>query len=427
LLGALPAERLDWLVPGMLREKVIALLRGLPKELRRELVPIPEAADRFLESLHGSQRGSLFEHLAAFVTGRAGRATDAAVFAGVALPAALRLNFRVLAAGGRELRRSRDLDSLRRELKSAGAATEVVAPGHAWEREGVRRWDFGAVPADIVVGIAGVSVRMYPGIQDTGDAVRLRLYPSAVPAALATRDGVVRLAALAMPQQHDLVRRNCATDRELVLHAAASGIGRGLFDEIADRAVAEAIHANLGREPANAMEFAAAVDAARSAVAAQGGELQRHARVTLAALREARSALGALGAPAFARARESISQQVTSLVAPGWMRRTPDPWLRQLPKYLQAAARRAERLRNDVERDRKLHEQLVPYESAMRELELARDGEALAAPEQERLRWMLEEFRVSLFAQELRTLRPVSAKRLDEQLRLARRESGRAA
>jgi ATP-dependent helicase HrpA len=427
LLGSLSPERLEWLVPGMLREKVVALMRGLPKELRRELVPIPEAADRFLESLQGVQDGSLFEHLAAFVTERAGRATDAAVFAGIALPAALRLNVRVLDAGGRELRRSRDLDSLRREMRAAGGAAAVVAPGHPWDREDVRRWDFGEIPPEITVRIAGVTVRMYPGIEDTGDAARLRLYPGAAQAGLATHDGVVRLAALAMPQQHDLVRRTCSTDRELVLLAAASGMGRSLFDEIADRAVDEAIRVTGRREPRNAAEFHAAVDAARAGVVQQGGELQRYARQTLAALKEARAALGTLDTPVFAVAHYSISRQLAALLAPGWMRRTPDPWLRQLPKYLRAASRRALRLANEAGRDRALHDQVIPYESALRELESAHAGDTLPAPERQRLRWMLEEFRVSLFAQELKTLRPVSAKRLDEQLRLARRESGRIA
>jgi len=425
LLGALSPERLDWLVPGMLREKVVALLRGLPKELRRELVPIPDAAERFLESLTGGRDGSLLGQLAKFVTTRSGRATEASAFAGIALPDALRLNFRVLDASGHEIRRSRDLDSLRRELRPAGAA--VVAPGHAWDRAGVRRWDFGEIPAEITVRIAGVSVRMFPGIEDTGEAVHLRLYPGATQAGLATRDGVVRLAALAMPQQHDLVRRTCAGDRELALLAAAAGMGRGLFEEIADRAVAEAMHASEGREPRNAAQFDAVVGAARAGVAEQGDELQRYAHNALAALKEARSTLDALGTPAFAAARDSIAHQLATLVAPGWLRRTPDPWLRQLPKYLRAASRRAARLRNGVERDRMLHEQLIPYESALRELKLANAGGTSPAPERERLRWMLEEFRISLFAQDLKTLRPVSAKRLHEQLRLARKESGRAA
>ena len=425
LLGSLTQQQLDWLVPGMLREKVVALLRGLPKELRRELVPIPDAADRFLESLQAEQGGSLFSRLAEFVTERAGRVTPAEAFSRILLPAALRLNLRVVDANGHEIRMGRDLDSLQRELKSSTAGALIAAPGTDWNRDHLRRWDFGDIPAEVSVRIAGVSVRMYPAIEDMGHSVRLRLLPGATQAARATCDGVTRLAALAMPQQHDLVRRGCAADRDLVLLAAASGMGSALFDEIADRAVADAIAASGRDQPRSAADFEKLVDAIRSGVAGQGDELQRCARSTLSALKEARSALDPLGTPALALARDSISQQVAALLAPGWLRRTPDPWLHQLPKYLRAASRRAARVRDAVERDRMLHDQLVPYEAALKELGLAREGTSGPAPEGERLRWMLEEFRVSLFAQELRTLRPVSAKRLDEQLALARSESGR--
>jgi ATP-dependent helicase HrpA len=141
----------------------------------------------------------------------------------------------------------------------------------------------------------------------------------------------------------------------------------------------------------------------------------------LVAAKEARAALEGLGGAVFAVQRQSIERQLKALLAPGWVRRTPEPWFHQLPKYLRTMARRAARVRNEVERDRKLDAQVAPYEAGLRELASKADP-SKPAPERDRLRWMIEEFRVSLFAQELKTLAPVSAKRLDEQLRLARRE-----
>jgi len=272
---------------------------------------------------------------------------------------------------------------------------------------------------------AGVVLRMYPGIEDDGAAVRLRLYPTAALAQEQTHDGVLRLAALAMPQQHDLVRRTCAADRELTLLAATAGFGKGFFEEIADRAVADAVAAADGRLPRDSVEFEARIDTGRARVADCGAEVARVARATLLALKDARAALAQLGAPAFKATREAVTRQLEARLAPGWVRHTPAPWFVQLPKYVRAAARRLERLRDGVERDRLLQAQLAPYEAALHEIEAAADPER-AGVERERLRWMIEEFRVSLFAQELRTLLPVSARRLDEQVRLARREAGRA-
>jgi ATP-dependent helicase HrpA len=222
-----------------------------------------------------------------------------------------------------------------------------------------------------------------------------------------------------MPQQHDLVRRMCASDREFALLAASAGLGRALFDEVADRAVADALEATGAAMPRNAAEFEALADAARARVADCGAEVLRVARATLAALKEARGPLKALGAAVFESSRQTIEGPLDALVAPGWVRRTPEPWFHQLPKYVRAAQRRAERMRNDVERDRKLYAQVAPYETALQALDRVAELSQVAS-EREKLRWMLEEYRVSLFAQELRTLTPVSAKRLDEQLRLAR-------
>jgi ATP-dependent helicase HrpA len=140
------------------------------------------------------------------------------------------------------------------------------------------------------------------------------------------------------------------------------------------------------------------------------------------ALKEARAALVALAAPAFAPGRDSIQRQLSALLAPGWVRRTPASAFPQLPKYVKAAARRAQRLRDDVHRDHKLDAQVVPFTAALRDLD-AKCGPFGRGPELERLRWMIEEFRLSLFAQDLRTQGPVSSRRLAAQLEKARDEA----
>ena len=431
LLATLPADRLDWLVPGLLRDKVIALLRGLPRELRRELVPIPDAADRFLAGHATAGQGSLHEALARFVSQAAGRAVTAATIEAIVLPDWLRTRIVVLDGAGHELRAARDLAALRRELRASPAVASTEGAPAEWHRDEVKRWDFGSLPQHVIVRTGGVNLRLYPAVEDAGAVARLRMLASAPAAEAATRGGIVRLAALAMPQQRDLVLRTAASDRELALLAASAGCGKAIYAEIADRAVEEALEGSGVRWPADADGFAAIVDAARARVAASGDDLLRLARNVLAGHRELRASLVPLAAEPFASARGGIERQGAALVAPGWMRRTPHPWLRQLPKYLKAATRRAERLRNDVERDRRLDEQVRPYDVAFATLAAAQ-GAAAHGPALERLRWMLEEFRVSLHAQDLRTLAPVSARRLDELLSAARAEArdptgGRAA
>jgi ATP-dependent helicase HrpA len=142
----------------------------------------------------------------------------------------------------------------------------------------------------------------------------------------------------------------------------------------------------------------------------------------LVALKDVRAALATMSAPVFGAIRESVTRQLDGLLAPGWIRGMPSEWWPQLPKYLKAIARRLERGRSDVERDRRLQAQVDKYDAALWQLEAATVADT-EPNERERLRWMIEEFRLSLYAQELRTLQPISAKRLDEQLQLARREA----
>jgi ATP-dependent helicase HrpA len=415
LLGVLPASRLDWLIPGYLAEKVVAVLRGLPKDLRRELVPIPAAAARFVAALDGFGQGDFFDRLATLVTAATGARIAGGVLATIPVPPWLRMNLAIVDDAGRELGRGRDLDGLRRALRARApvtAAAGLAADGNRWSREGIRHWDFGDLPEQVTVQLGRVALRMYPGLEDDGAATRLRLHPDARAARDATRGGLVRLAAFALPQQHDLVRRRWSGDREFVLLLAAAGFGREVPGEVADRALAEVLELDSRGLPRSAEAFAARLETARGELAERGDAVGRQVRAVLVGLRELRNALGGLDGAPFAAGRSSIERQLGALFAPGWVRRTPADAFGQLPKYVQAAARRAARLRNDVERDRRLAAQVEPYERAWQSL-VAAAGPGRPDEDAERLRWLIEEFRLSLFAQDLRTLAPVSAQRLD--------------
>jgi len=424
LLHAVHAERLEWLVPGLLEEKVVALLRGLPKSIRRKVVPVPDAARRFVESLHRPGEGSLYEALSAFLAREAGEPVAAELVAGIPLPQYLRFNLRVLDANGRSLRSGRGLQELREQLRAAPRSESPAAAGHAWRRGGIRSWDFGGLPEECMVEASGLRLRMYPGLEDANGAARLELFTSPAGAARATRQGVVRLAALALSQQHAMVRRALTADRELMLLAAATGQGRSLLEDAADRAIDRAVVAPSGSLPRSAEDFDALIESGRARVVEEGEEVARVLRNVLLALRDVRRRLEELSAPAFAGVRTAVERQVEELLPPGWLRTTTEPWFGQLPKYLRAAARRLERVRGEPERERRSAAALEPVEASWRHLEEQRRPDA-DYPELDRLRWMLEEFRVSLYAQDLRTLMPVSVQRLERQLELARRESTR--
>jgi ATP-dependent helicase HrpA len=173
--------------------------------------------------------------------------------------------------------------------------------------------------------------------------------------------------------------------------------------------------------PRSDPEFAALIEAARAEIVAHGEHVARSVKAVLLAVKDAKAALEPLRAPAYAAARRAVGRQLESLLAPGWVRLTPAAAFAQLPKYVKAAARRVQRLRDDVARDQKLEAEVAPFEAAFQALR-AKAAPGETGPELERLRWMIEEFRLSLFAQDLRTAGPVSAKRLEAQLGQARAE-----
>jgi ATP-dependent helicase HrpA len=422
LVQAVDAQRLEWLVPGWLRDKLIALLRGLPKEIRREIVPIPDAAGRLLQDLPGFGDGSLPARVAAFATQAAGIRVDPALVAAVPLPPWLRFNLRVVDQRGHVLAEGRELHALHDELRPQLKTVAFAGSSLAWERVGVRAWDFDVWPEETTVHSGRLRLRAYPGLQDEGASVRLHLFASEGGARRASRAGVVRLAALALPQQHELARRQWAGDRDFALLLAAAGFGKDLYGEIADRAVADAVLGPGAGLPRTRADFEALVERGRADVLDRASDVARVVKAVLMALRDVRNHMGAMNGAAFAPVRSSVNEHLAELLSTGWIRLTPVGWWSQMPKYLRAVARRLERARGDVERDRRLQAQVEPYAQQFRQLELAANPD-LPSAERERLRWMIEEFRLSLYAQDLRTLLPVSSRRLDEQLQLALNES----
>ena len=424
LLRAFDAQRLEWLIPGWLREKVIALLRGLPKDVRREIVPIPDFADRMLAALPEFGTGSLFAHVAAFVTQEAGIRVEPGQLASVPLAPWLSVNIRVLDEAGRLLRASRDLAGLREEMRQ-GAGTAAFtrlatedSSGSAWgyvigtSTSGRSRRRFAA---------AGCSCAPIPASRTRAPACDCTCSPR-------------QAVQCAHRGQASCGWRRWRCPSSMNWRAASRRPNVSSPCSSRRRGSARNCSARLPTGPwpmpcsARSLNCRGGVSASRRRWTRvvprrrRRGEISRTVKAVLTALKDVRAQLGLTNGAAFAGVRSSINDQLGELLAPGWVRDTPAGWWHQLPKYVRAVARRLERARGDVERDRKLQAQVEPFEQHVRRLRLAADLD-MPSVERERLRWMVEEYRLSLFAQDLRTLLPVSAKRLDEQLQLALREA----
>ncbi len=425
LLPALDPDRFEWLVPGLLAEKLTAMIRALPRPVRRHYVPAPDFARACAEAL-GPPRGSLREALARELLRMTGVPVPAEAWSQAPLPAHLTMRFEVLGAGGELLATGRDLRALRGQLVEVVHAGLDAAHWPGLSRESGRRWVFGDIPEQVEAIIGGVPVRGFPALTDGGNAVSIRVFGTAAEAEAAHREGLLKLVLLDLaPQLGALERRLPGLDAMCLAYGTLGpspwGETRGLAPEAVGacaelrrdllRAVAErclAPDTGVRSEPA----YRARREAGRGRLAEVATQLAEQVDEALRLYREAARRLEALGSPASAGAREDIRQQLAHLMYRGFVRDTPERWLAHLPRYLRAVLRRLDRLGGEAGRDAARQAEVERLWRPCREALSGLRARGGRDPKLEELRWLLEELRVSLFAQELKTAVPVSATRL---------------
>jgi ATP-dependent helicase HrpA len=412
-------------------EKITALFRALPKAQRKLLVPVPDHAKAALEDLERDvgRLGRLpgfHEWLAQWVTQRVGAPVSAADLMTLALPDYLRMNLRVLDANDRVIATGRDLLSIKRKLYGASASpsggevaggrrTGESAPQQALHKQ----WDFGDLPETREVERNRLKLVVYPALEDRGTGVTLVEARNPSAAEITSRAGLVRLAILVLPQQAKYVSKRMADDRDLVLLSRGLSLQHSLADAMTLRAFRECFFPDDLPLPRDAQAFNRRLDERRALLSDAADRLAATVTSIFKEWRAGRAGIDNLRPGTFAGAVGDMEAQLRVLLPPDFIESTPQPWLEYLPRYLKAVTRRIERLRSNERRDSELTAKVKPFSCAVSSL-LAEPALSGARPEIEQLRWMVEEFRVSLFAQELKTVLRVSEKRLAEQLALAR-------
>ncbi len=388
LLNQVSAARCEWLVPGLLKEKVRALAKSMPQRLRHKLGALDEFAEDFAARVSPSDT-PLAAALARFIREEYGLEVPVDAFRPDSAPPHLHMNFLVLDEDGRQLGISRNLAALK---KAHGReTTAVLQQDAALERH--TGWTMGDLDEVMEMERDGQTLVGYPALVDEGDGVTLQVFDTPEKASGLHRGGVRRLLAIAFKDRIRDLERAWAKDMAL----------GPLKEELVAAALDRAFLADS--VPMRAAEFARAVDAGRSRFLLIAQEIGRTAAAILAAHAELQKRLTQT-AKAFPEAAEDVKQQWQRLLRPGWLRETPWARLQHFPRYLQAAQLRLEKLRADPARDVRLMAELRPLVTAWLRAPRPLDAEL------EQFGWLLEELRVSLFAQSLKTPVPVSAKRL---------------
>lgn len=413
LLPLLDDDRLEWLVPGWLEEKIVAMLRALPKAARRRIVPVPDYARACLALLrpgHGRLRAALAEALQR----TAGLQVEPETWARLELEPWLRMRIEVLGDDGRPLAASRDLAALRRE-HAPGPGPVSAGDESGWSGEGLKRWPAGVMPATVTITQGKLRQALFPAIQDDGAAVSCRLFPTAAAAGRVHRRGVLRLFMLALPQQHRALLQQARADRALVLRGRELAAGKDLAEDAVSAAFAAVFLPENTETPRDAETFGARLGEGRARIVPEAERFLALAGEILAGRDAclARLAAGLTG-PGAGDAATDISEQLDALVQPGFLLAVPPERLQQLPRYLQAVMLRIERLALGKGEARQALD-LAPHRRRLCEGAATEWSSLEAFTAFGHYRWMVEEYRVQLFAQQLGAREKVSHARLEAQ------------
>jgi ATP-dependent helicase HrpA len=412
-LNQVPGERCDWLVPGLLEEKMTALIKSLPQSVRRAFVPVPEFARAAAQALTPGS-ATLTDALADFLARTTGQTIPRDAWRLDALTPHLTMNYRVLDDNNRILAEGRDLVDLRRQLggEASRSLQQAVAPN---ERDDVSRWDFGDLPERVEVASGGRKVAAFPALAEEAGLIRLRLIDSPVVARESHRRGVCRLVWRTFP---DLFKQ---VEKDLTIRLKPAALQYALLDKtlslnalLAD-VLYSAAHNALTIDPAD-LRQQNAFDSAAQSTRPRLAEIAREtARLTAECLDHGHRLNQQLSRPLASReAAADMQNQLANLVYPGFIARLEPKRLSHLPRYLKAMERRLEKLASRPDRDSQAMRSmtwLISQWQARCKREMQASG---ISAEMEDFRWRLEELRVSLFAQELKTPEPVSIKRLEK-------------
>ncbi len=418
-LREIEPSQLGWLVPGLLEQKVEAMLRALPKALRRPLVPIPDTAKLIASQLRFGE-GSIEESVAQHVSRIAGERVTMADFAAERLPDELVMNIRVVGNDGKQITEGRQLDQMRKELGVQAAASVAAIDDPKWSRENVASWDFGDFPETVEVVRRGMKITAYPTLVDHRENISLRLTNSPDQSLRQSRLGVLRLFQLAN-------RKELKTQAQWLpgfekLKVLAQGLPEfDLKRDVADLLASRALELDEKPLPRSEGGFNARVQQGKNRIGLAVQEVTRLMTPLLENFQQVRLVVEQHKKSRFQMTMADIKSQVNRLLTPGFLTATDWQWLREYPRYLKAIVQRIERLKSGGEsQDIAATQELSRWWSRYEERLALHETMGICDAELETFRWMLEEYRVSLFAQKLGTSIKVSGARLEKQFEKTR-------
>ena len=423
LAQSVSPETIDWLVPGLYPEKIEVLIKGLPKAYRKKLVPVKNTVGIIVREMPKSQT-SLVSALGDFIYRRFGVDIPAAAWSTESLPDYLKMRISITAPDGKELRAGRNAALLRRDVGGRVKSDEFETARRKWEKKGISRWDFGELPELVSdSGNKKANWIAYPALETdpaTHKSVNLRLFRRQVKAIAAHRAGVTTLYAIHFSKNLKLLKRQLVLPADVRFMADYFGGARKLLQQMYDRVIEKLFAKNIRSGDA----FYVHAESVAAKIFPTGRELLDKTIPVLTAYHDARSRIYKLQQANLANGKavsffEGLTRELERLVPPTFVAIYDIRRLDHLPRYIQAAAIRTRRAVVDFEKDRAKSTEIMKFTDGLNQLLKALSPSVSDEKRQtiEDYFWMVEEYKVSVFAQELKTAIPISEKRLDKKLK----------
>ena len=410
-INAINAQRCEWLIPGLLHEKIVALIKSLPKQLRKNFVPAPNFADACIESLKPSET-ALCASLASHLKQITGVQIPYDSWNVLGINQHLLMNFRVIGHDGKIVEEGRDLQSIKNRLtgfvdETIGSVVEAE-PNTKYKQDDIGPEILDTLNETVEIKLQGVSIKAFPALIRVGKQVNLRALENKKKAKFETKIALVQLFIRALPEQVKQLRRSIPDVQKLCLKYSNFGSCDDLKHDIIDSTIDDVF---LSEPIKSTNEFELRLDNGKAEL---HENLQRRCQQLSSVLDDFRAIKKLMKNPSLSQldTMADIQLQLTHLFPQKFLVNIEQQWLRHYPRYLSGISKRLEKSTSNPTRDRSLRIEFTGLwqEYTKRQKSLIKQG--LYSPQLAHYRWMLEEYRVSLFAQELKTLFPVSAKRL---------------
>ncbi len=400
----------DYLVPGMLEEKIIAIIRGLPKQVRKQFVPAPDYAKRCAERIEPSNR-ALIEVVADTLFRMTGNRIPSEALKNINMPEHLQLRIEVIDEKNKLIKAGRELAKLKKSVQKTTQKSFANLSNKTIEQDNITRWDFADLPETYQVNIAGLSIKSWPALKDCKDSVAIQLFDSEKQAHSEHQKGLLRLLLLHIaPEMRQMKKalRDVHQLQKLCLFYTGTGQCQELTQSILYNAV-RLTFLETQPEIRTENEFKQCL-AKRNTLLQTTEDLCHILMNALNYHHQVRKALKGRIAPDLLEGLNDINEHLQHLVFVGFLNNISLDSLRHYPRYLKGILLRLEKLKQNPAKDRQLRLSMQPLWLDYKK-ECKRRGKTASL---KRFRWMLEELRVSLFAQQLGTDHPVSVPRLQK-------------